>query len=185
MSLQHLSEAEQLLTDALHELRSAVGRDSGFAGIAQMELGEVYMRGGQWADATGRLREAHRIFSLRTGQQGPNTLIAGANLGIVEYKTGYAEDALNRLAPIHTAFVDKSGQTSPVTQAVAFYLACAQRDLGRYTEASALLQHLDTAKLAEAEPRDDWKVRLRSLQQLPGAEAAQPPSPPTTASMMT
>jgi hypothetical protein len=126
-------------------------------------LGEVYTRSGKWADAVKSYQDAYRVFALRTGEEARNTLITRVNLGIVEYRTGRAADALKTLAPMHAHFMNTLGEASPLAQTAAFYLACAQRDLGDYTEASVLIEHLDPEKLAAAEPRDDWNERLAAL----------------------
>lgn len=163
MSLQRYDEAEQVLRAALEELRQSVGNDHFFVGYAQNELGELYTRRSQWAAAVDSLREAYRIFGLRTGPQGQATLTAGANLGIVEYRTGHPVDAVKTLAHMRAEFVSTLGEASPQAQIVAFYLACAQRDLRNYTDASTLVAHLDSAQLADAEPREDWGARLMAL----------------------
>ncbi len=109
------------------------------------------------------MREAYRIFSLRTGERGQATLTAGANLGIVEFRTGRSADAVNTLARMRALFIETLGEASPQAQIVAFYLAYAQSDLHHYADASTLVVHLDPAQLAGAEPRDDWAARLMAL----------------------
>jgi tetratricopeptide (TPR) repeat protein len=163
MSLQRYDEAEQVLTAALQELRRSVGTDHFFVGYAQNELGELYTRRGQWGAAVDALREAYRIFGLRTGEHGQATLTAGANLGIVEYRTGHSADAVQTLTHMRTEFISSLGEASPQAQIVAFYLASAQRELRNYADASALVAHLVPAQLADAEPRDDWDARLHAL----------------------
>jgi eukaryotic-like serine/threonine-protein kinase len=164
MSLQRYAEAEQLLADALQELRRSVGPDHFFVGYAQNELGELYTRRSEWDAAAVSLREAYRIFSLRTGEHGQATLTAGANLGIIQYRTGQSADAVKTLEHMRAEFIRTLGESSPQVQIVAFYLACAQQSLRNYNDASTLVAHLDPAQLADAEPRDDWKARLMALQ---------------------
>ncbi len=170
MSLQHYDRAAQMLTSALQELRRTVGPNHFFVGYAQNELGELYTRQGLWPAAVESLREANRIFSLRTGEHGQATLTAGANLGIVEYRTGNAADAVRTLEPIRADFANTFGSTSPQAQIVAFYLASAYVALHEFDKASPLVGPLEPQKLAEAEPREDWSARLEALR---GALAAK------------
>lgn len=163
MSLQRYDRAAQVLTAALQELRRTVGPDHFFVGYAQNELGELYTRQAQWPAAVDSLREAYRIFSLRTGEHGQATLTAGANLGIVEYRTGHDADAVNTLEPIRADFAKTFGAKSPQAQTVAFYMACAYWDLRQFDKASALIQELQPQQLADAEPREDWSARLQAL----------------------
>ena len=162
-SLERYTDAERALTAALQELRRTLGNDNVFVANAENQLGEVYTRSGKWADAVKNYQDAYRVFALRTGAEARNTLITRVNLGIVQYRTGQSADAIKTLAPMRTYFIDTLGEGSPLAQAAAFYLACAQRDLGNYTEAAALMEHLDPAQLAAAEPRKDWNERLAAL----------------------
>jgi tetratricopeptide (TPR) repeat protein len=163
-ALQRYFDAEKSLTAALQELRQTSGNDNVFVANAENQLGEVYTRSEKWADAVSSYKEAYRIYALRTGAEARNTLITLTNLGIVEYQTGRAAEAAKILAPLHVKFVQATGEEGPLTQSVDFYLASAQRDLGNYNEASALIAHLNAARLDEAEPRGDWATRLAALQ---------------------
>ena len=163
MSLERYDDAQKVLTAALNELQQSVGADHFFVGYAQNELGELYTRRGQWPAAVESLREAYRIFLLRTGERGQATLSAGANLGIVEYRTGHSVDAIKTLTLMRTKFIETLGEASPQAQIVAFYLACADLDQRNYAEASTLVAHLEPTPLAGAEPRDDWDARLMAL----------------------
>ena len=162
-TLKRFTDAEKVLQEALQQLRQTSGNDNVFVAHAENELGEVYSRNGQWAEAADCYRDAYRIYALRLGEEARNTLITRVNLGIVEYKTGHAAAAAQALEPIRAHFSTESGAGGPLAQAVAFYLAGAQRDLGNYTEASSLAAHLDAAQLSEAEPRDDWDAQLDTL----------------------
>ena len=164
-ALKRYLDAEKALQDALRELRQTSGNDNVFVANAENQLGEVYSRSGQWAEAVDCYKDAYRIFALRLGDQARNTLITRVNLGIVEYKTGHSAEAAQTLEPLRSHFANESGADGPLAQAVAFYLAGAQRDLGHYAEASALAAHLDAAQLSAAEPRSDWDAQLEALRQ--------------------
>ena len=162
-ALKRYADAEKALQAALQELRQTSGNDNVFVANAENQLGEVYSRSGQWAEAADCYKDAYRIYALRLGEEARNTLITRTNLGIVEYKTGHSAAAVEALEPIRAHFVNESGANGPLAQAVAFYLAGAQRDVGNYSAASTLVAHLDAAKLSEAEPRDDWDAQLDAL----------------------
>ena len=162
-ALQRYDEAEQTFNSALGELRQTIGGDNVFVAHATNELGELYTRNGKLSEAADCFREAYRVYALRTGEEARNTLITRVNLGIVEYQQGHAAEAQKRLTPLYESFSRAVGDGSPLTQAIAFYLASAQRDLGHYTEAAALAARLDATKLAEAEPRPDWGSRVTQL----------------------
>ena len=162
-TLKRFVDAEKALREALQQLRQTSGSDNVFFANAENQLGEVYSRSGQWAEAADCYKDAYRIFALRLGEEARNTLITRTNLGIVEYKTGHSAAAAQALEPIRAHFITESGANGPLAQVVAFYLAGAQRDLGNYADASSLAEHLDAAQLSAAEPRDDWDAQLEAL----------------------
>jgi eukaryotic-like serine/threonine-protein kinase len=163
MSLQRYDEAEQDLKAALAELRRSLSPDHFFVGYAENEFSELYIRRHEWAAAVDSLRDAYRIFVLRTGEHGQATVSVEANLGIVEYRTGHFDDAVATLTRARTDFISTLGQSSPQAQIVAFYLASAERENHHLSAAAALVTDLEPAKLADAEPRDDWDARLKAL----------------------
>ena len=163
MSLQRYDAAQEVLTEALQELRRSAGPDHFFVGYAENELGELYTRRHQWPAAVASLNEAHRIFAKLTGEDGQATLTAGANLGIVQYRTGAASQAVTILTQVSGEFSKMFGAKSPQVQIVDFYLASAQHDLHENEKAALLVAPLQPEALASAEPRQDWPPRLQAL----------------------
>jgi non-specific serine/threonine protein kinase len=151
------------MSAALTELRESLGPDHFFVAVVQNELGDLYIRQARWQAAVQSLEEAQRILRQRTGERGQATLIVGANLGIVQYRTAQYAQAVDSLSGVRTDLVGLLGASSPQAQSVSYYLAAALTGLGRYSEAAPLLQDLQPADLASAEPRDDWAARLDAM----------------------
>jgi len=157
------ADAEKYLVDAVSEMRRSLGADHFFVGVAENELADLEIRENRWSDAENALQSAYAIIRERTGDHGQATLIVGANLGIVEYRTGRSAQAVEILRSVHDALTGQLGSASPQAEIVAYYLACALAELGRYREASALIAPISAAHLTAAEPRKDWDERLEAL----------------------
>lgn len=156
-------DAEQILSEALEEVRVALGPTHFFVAVVQNELGDLYSREGRWQRAVDSLREAYSVLRLRSGDHGQATLIVAANLGILEYRSGQTQQAIDTLTVTHDDLVAQLGLTSPQAESTAFYLSRALSSTGRYREASVLVNPLIAADLEAAEPRGDWTQRLDAL----------------------
>ena len=162
-SLGRDEDAEHVMSAALTELRESLGPDHFFVAVVQNELGDLYIRQARWQAAVQSLEEAQRILRQTTGERGQATLIVGANLGIVQYRTAQYAQAVDSLSGVRTDLVGLLGASSPQAQSVSYYLAASLAGLGHYSEAAPLLQDLQPADLASAEPRDDWAARLDAM----------------------
>ncbi len=157
------ADAERILSEALTEVRRALGPTHFFVAVVQNELGDLYSREGRWQSAVDSLREAYSVLRLRSGEHGQATLIVAANLGILEFRTAQTQQAIDTLTRAHDDLVAQLGLKSPQAESTAFYLARALSSIGRSREASDLMTPLAAADLEAAEPRGDWTQRLDAL----------------------
>lgn len=180
IAIRHLGknqEAEQFMSAALQELRTALGPDHFFVAVAENELGDLYTEENRWSDAAHSLRDAHDILIKRDGPHGQATLVTAANLGIVQYHNAQYRDAETILAGVHDDFTQQLGAASPQAQITAFYLASTLSELHQTAAAAQLAGKLQPADLASAEPRDDWPARLEALRAALRANHPSQPNP--------
>lgn len=163
MATGKIAEAEIAMRDALGTLRSALGPDHFYVGLAQNFLGGLYADQSRWADAADSVGDANRIFRLGGDAHSQAVLVTAANLGILDEYADRMPSAIATLSSTHEALAAKVGAKHPQAQAVAFYLSVALQESGRPAEALRLFEGLNVRDLVAAEPRDDWQPRLDAL----------------------
>lgn len=137
------NEAIPVTQQALADYEQAEGRDSQGAISALSTLGYLYSLSGDNSKALLMQRDVYQRSLQRWGADNQYTLVELLNLGSAEYDAGDAASALPHLQQASTGLARISGTVSPTVQAAYVAQANALSDLGRNSEALALIGHID------------------------------------------
>lgn len=156
-----LEEAETLLTEVRDTMTRAFGPTEVYVGGANLELADLHQGRGNFAKAAAEAAEAVTAFSASLGEDHSYTIVAKANLAAIEVDLGEPVRALRALDEVKPrAATIKDGE--PLVSGIEFARAKALTDLGRPTEALAILETVNAELLAESGwgPRDhQWQLQ--------------------------
>ncbi|MBN8714764.1 MAG: tetratricopeptide repeat protein [Xanthomonadales bacterium] len=126
-------------------------------------LSYLYSLSGDGAKALTLQRDVYERATARWGADNQYTLVELLNLGSAEYESGDLTTAFPHLQQAEAGLVRVSGTDSPVTQAARAELANALSDLGRNTEALALIEKVDPKAYQATTSDPDRALVLRAM----------------------
>jgi eukaryotic-like serine/threonine-protein kinase len=156
-----LEEAETLLSEVRDTMTRAFGPTEIYVGGANLELADLYVGRGRFAEAAAAGKAAVAAFAASLGEDHSYTIIAKANLGATGVVLGDPTNALRALDEVrpHAAAMKDS---APLIAGIDFARAKALTDLGQPAEALAILGTVNAEQLAESSwgPRDfQWQLQ--------------------------
>jgi len=161
---QRYPEAIQLDESAVQELRDRLGPKHFLVGFALSELANVYIDGGQPAEALPVAQQSYDIVKGVLGADSQNAILIHANVGIVESQLGHAAEGIADMSATRKQLATMFGADNPEKEFVDFYLACSLSQVGRQTEAWAMVSALDVGSLFRSgEGTEDWQERVDGL----------------------
>ena len=164
------AEAGKMLEAAYKDLHAAIG-DDGLTAEALTFLGWLELNQGRIGDARTALRSAYSMEVASAGAEHRMSLRARACLGLAEIAGGERDAGMQDLSQAVASYDRLLGVTVPEAQLFKFLLVREDFTAGtNLPEAWTMLAQLDPARIALAEPKEDWKARLALLK-------AQAPAP--------
>lgn len=156
-------ESEPVLREAIAALTEVFGEDSAQVVEAQSALANLYATSGNWEPAMPLVADVREKMCALHGEGHLTCLMTMGNEAVFQWFLDDAEGAVANLIPVVDTFRARLGPESPAVHVMAYYLAMAQLDLGRVSEAQALAAGLDPALLAAGSPGDGWDTRVEGL----------------------
>jgi eukaryotic-like serine/threonine-protein kinase len=161
ISLGRYDQAEPTLLRVRNDLGALLGPQDYLVALAHMELATLHANLGRFDAARPYAQQALAALSSIFGAEHQTTKMAEANLAVMELAVGASQQALGRLDTVHAWFMTKFGDMQqPAIQGIDYWRVVALLDLKRTQSASALLERLDPARIAQAIPGPDWALKL-------------------------
>jgi non-specific serine/threonine protein kinase len=157
-----LDEAEALLTEVRDTMTRAFGPTEVYVGGANLELADLHLGRGHFAEAFAVAAAAAKAFAASLGDDHGYTIVAKANLGTIEVELGEPANALRDLDAVRPRAAAMRDSAALVT-GIDFARAKALTDLARPAEAQAILETVNADLLAESSwgPRDfQWQLQV-------------------------
>ena len=154
-------EAETLLSEARDTMTRAFGPTQLYVGGANLELADLHLGRGKFAEAATAAKAAVAAFAASLGEDHSYTITATANLGAIEVVLGDPAAARRRLDDVRPRAAAMK-DSAPLVTGIDFARAQALTDLGRPAEALAILETVNVELLAESSwgPRDHrWQLQ--------------------------
>ena len=160
------ADAEKMLKTAYADLHATIG-DDGLTEEALTFLGWLELREGRTAEADATLHTAYSAEVASAGAAHRMSLRAQACLGLAEIANGEQAAGLQALSQAVSAYDKIMGPATPEAQLFKYWLVSTQlnSDAG-LAGAHAMLAQLDARQIALADPRENWREKLRLLQSL-------------------
>jgi len=127
-------------------------------------LANVYLDGGQPAEALPVARQSYDIMKGVLGEDSPNAILIHANVGIIESQSGHAAEGIADMSGTRAQLATMFGVDNPEKEFVDFYLASSLSQVGRQAEAWSMVSALNIGSLSRSgEGAEDWQERVDGL----------------------
>ena len=157
------TEAEPVLQTSIAKLTAVFGADAPQVVEAYSALGNLYATSGRWAKAHPVIATVREKMCATHGAEHLSCMMATGNEGVIAFQLGRIDDAIEKIDLARDAFERALGPQSPGVHVLGYYLAMAELDAGRISDAAVHGGALDRARLESGSPGEQWEARARGL----------------------
>ncbi|MCR6662799.1 MAG: winged helix-turn-helix domain-containing protein [Luteimonas sp.] len=156
-------EALSLARSAAEASRKFLGPDNYLTLVQLATVASIDGALGNCTTALPLARDVHGRMALQFGEEMQATLVTTGKLGKIELDCGDHARGLDHLRLAESGLRRLYGRDNAAAHHFRYLLAKTLADRGDYPEALAMLDGLDIAALAAADPTPGWQHRLHAL----------------------